>query len=205
MSLDTLAHLIVTYRYWILIPLSMLEGPIVAFVAGTLASLGYFNVYALAVFFLIKDMLVDAGYYALGHFGGRTALAQRLLKRIGVTEGHLERVRGLWNKHPATTMLMGKLSYGISASFIVVAGMVRMPLSKFFGWGLFAACVQYGILLFIGYFLGGAFGGQISNILNNLEYVIFGVSIFVAGYFLFTWYMGKRLLKQGENVKKEEA
>ena len=60
MSVDQISQLIIEYRYFILIPLSFIEGPIVAFAAGALASLGYFNVYALAIFFFVVDMLKDA-------------------------------------------------------------------------------------------------------------------------------------------------
>ncbi|MDP2665084.1 MAG: hypothetical protein Q8P23_00320, partial [bacterium] len=73
MSVDFITELILQYRYWILIPLSLIEGPVVAFVAGTLASLGYFNMSFLAVLFFVRDVGLDGVYYAIGHFGGRTA------------------------------------------------------------------------------------------------------------------------------------
>ena len=203
MSLETLVHLIVVYRYWILIPLSVLEGPIVAFVAGTLASLGYFNIYALAVFFFVRDMLMDGGYYALGHFGGRTSLARRFLRYIGVSTDDLESVRALWEKHPGRTMFLGKLSYGIASSFIVVAGMVRMPLTKFFGWGALATVFQYGVLLFVGFFFGAAFGAKLSTIIENIQYVIGGASLLILGYFFFTWYMRRKLLEEEKSEEKK--
>lgn len=192
MSLENLTHLILVYRYWIIIPLSFAEGPIVAFVAGTLASLGYFNVYALGIFFFMKDMIVDTLYYILGHFGGSTAFAQRMLKRIGVEQSHLDKVRTLWDKHAARTMIIGKLSYGISASFIVVAGMVRMPLLKFYGWGAVAAILQYVVLLVLGYFFGLSIGNSVEKILNSTEYILLGASVIIIAYYLFTWLVARR-------------
>ncbi len=205
MSLDTLTHLILTYRYWVLVPLSILEGPIVALVAGTLASLGYFNIYFLVVFFFVRDMLMDAGYYSLGHFGGRTALARRLLLHIGVTDEHLERVRILWQKYPGRTMFIGKLSYGITSSFIVVAGIVRMPLKKFFGWGSMVAITQYGTLLMIGFFFGAAFGSKLSVVIENFQYALAGASLLILGYFILTWRMRRTLFKEASVEEKVTA
>jgi len=154
MDANHLTELILEYRYWILIPLSIIEGPVVAFVAGTLAALGYFNVFVLMVFFFARDMIMDAFYYWLGYHGGRTETAKKLLKKIGIEESHLDDIRKLWEKHAGKTMFLGKLSYGVASSFIALAGTVRMPLKKFFGWGAVVAIVQFWGLIFLGYFFG---------------------------------------------------
>ena len=60
MDAQSISHLLLEYRYLVLIPLATIEGPIVAFVAGTLASLRYFNIYALAAVFFIRDVGLDA-------------------------------------------------------------------------------------------------------------------------------------------------
>lgn len=196
MSVTSLTELIIQYRYWILIPLSLMEGPVVAFVAGTLASVGYFSIYFLAALFFIRDVGLDGVYYAIGHFGGRSVFAMRMLSKIGVTEGHLENIRVLWERRPGWTMLIGKLSYGIASAFIVVAGMVKMPLRKFFFYGSIVAVLQYGTLLFLGYFLGASFGGSISKIIDNVQYVIAFAAIAISAYYILTLRMRKKFLKK---------
>lgn len=202
MSVDFITQLILQYRYWILIPLSFIEGPVVAFVAGTLASVGYFNMYFLAALFFVRDVGLDGVYYAIGHFGGRTNFAKRMLNKIGITTDHLEHVRILWEKRPFWTMFIGKLSYGIASAFIVVAGMVKMPLGIFFKYGIIVAILQYGVLLFVGYFLGASMGGNIVNIINNVQYVIAFAAIAISGYYLFSWYMRKKFLKTDKEIEK---
>ena len=196
MSPEYLTQLILEYRYWILVPLSIVEGPIVAFVAGTLAATGYFNIYALGVFFFVRDMAMDALYYALGHYGGRTSLAQRLLHRIGIRPNHLEEVRTLWERHAGATMFLGKLSYGIASIFIVVAGMVRMPLGKLFGWGALAAVAQYGVLLLLGYFFGNTLGGGAVVVLERTQYVLAAIALVAAIYYIGSRYARKRLMSE---------
>lgn len=202
MSVDFITELILQYRYWILIPLSFIEGPVVAFVAGTLASFGYFNLYFLAALFFVRDVGLDGVYYAIGHFGGRTNFAKRMLDRIGITTDHLEHVRVLWEKRPFWTMFIGKLSYGIASAFIVVAGTVKMPLSLFFKYGIIVAILQYGVLLFAGYFLGASLGGNIVEIINNVQYVIAFAAIAISGYYLFSWYMRKKFLEADKQIEE---
>jgi membrane-associated protein len=202
MSPDFVTELILQYRYWILIPLTFIEGPVVAFVAGTLASAGLFNMYFLAVLFFVRDVGLDIAYYAIGHFGGRTAFAKRMLTKIGVTEDHLEEVRVLWERRPGWTMFVGKLSYGIAAAFIVVAGMVKMPFRLFLKYGVLVAILQYGILLFAGYFLGESLGGNITHILSNVQYAIAAVALAISAYYIFSWYMRQKFLKADEDIEK---
>lgn len=202
MSVDFITELILQYRYWILIPLSFIEGPVVAFVAGMLASVGYFNIYFLSALFFVRDVGLDGVYYAIGHFGGRTNFAKRMLNKIGITTDHLEQVRVLWEKRPGWTMFIGKLSYGIASAFIVVAGMVKMPLSKFFLYGSIVAVLQYGLLLFAGYYLGESLGGNIVHIIENVQYAIAFAAIVISGYYLFTWYMRKKFLKEDRTIEQ---
>ncbi|MHB8660744.1 MAG: DedA family protein [Minisyncoccota bacterium] len=202
MSVNFITQLILQYRYWILIPLSFIEGPIVAFVAGMLASLGYFNMYFLAMLFFVRDVGLDGVYYALGYFGGRTAFARRMLTRIGITPDHLEKVRLLWAKRPAMTLFIGKLSYGIASAFIVVAGMIRMPLRLFFAYGSIVAILQYGTLLFLGYFLGVSLGGNVVRIIDNVQYAVAFVAIAISAYYILTWSMRKKFLKEDKQIEE---
>lgn len=200
-ELDVTTQLILEYRYWILIPLSLIEGPVVAFVAGTLASAGFFNIYFLAALFFVRDIGLDAGYYAIGHFGGHTRFAERMLHKIGITDDHLEQVRILWEKRPGMTMLIGKLSYGIASAFIVVAGMVRMPLRVFFTYGALIAVLEYGTLLLAGYFLGATFGGTAAKVISNVQYIIAIATILISAYYIFSWYMRRKLLKEDKKIE----
>jgi membrane protein DedA with SNARE-associated domain len=196
MSVESLTHLILQYRYWILVPLSIIEGPVVAFVAGTLAAGGFFNMYFLGAFFFVRDVGLDGVYYAIGHFGGKTRFVHRMLAKIGITEDHLDRVRELWERRPGWTMFIGKISYGIASSFIVVAGTVGMSLTKFFGWGSLVAILQYGSLLLLGYYLGATAGGSVAKVINNVEYVVAFASVVIVIYYLFSWKARKKFLKE---------
>lgn len=203
MGADHLTSILIEYRYWILIPLTFIEGPIVAFVAGTMASLGYFNVYILGGLFLVRDIAVDLACYYLGYFGAQKAWVRRLLGRMGVTEEHLEGVRVLWHEHGGKTMFFSKLSYGVAAGFIVVAGMVKMPIRKFTLYAALVAVAHYGTLLVIGYIFGNAFGATFVGIIEKIPYVIGGATVIIAAYYLFKRYIKSKLVQAEEEAEKK--
>ena len=65
----------------------------------------------------------------------------------------------------------------------------EMSIRKFFAYGALAALVQYITLLLLGYFFGNAFGGSVSGIIENLQYVIAGATLIISGYYIFRWYV----------------
>jgi len=200
MNPQQIAHLIIEYRYWILVPLAIVEGPIVAFISGTLAAIGYFNLYGLMVFFFARDMIMDAAWYYAGYFGWKTAFAKRMLAKMNIQESHLKEVHQLWEKYPARTMFVGKLSYGIAVAFVAVAGVVKMSLAKFFSYGAVVAIVEYVGLLLLGYFFGDAFGGSFTGIVDNAQYAIAAGFALLSAYYILRWYIRQKFSKKQEGV-----
>jgi membrane protein DedA with SNARE-associated domain len=205
METDTITHLILQYRYWMLIVLALIEGPIVAFVAGTLAAAGYFNPFFLEFFFIVRDLVVDVAYYALGLLAGQSMRTRRLLEKVGVTSEHLESARTLWQTHPLRTMFLGKLSYGIAPSFFVVAGMVRMSLAEFVGYNAGVAAVQYGALLVLGYFFGSSLGLSVVGIINNVQYLIGAIVIVYIVLFVARSFFRKRLTQEETDLERDNV
>src|ERR1700730_10574122 len=102
--LESLTPVLITYRYWILIPLSLLEGPTVAFVAGPFASRGYFNPYVAFAIFIAKDFIVDGMYYYVGRFARDKRFVARLLTQAHVTHAAIGHVRWQWTRHAWRTL-----------------------------------------------------------------------------------------------------
>jgi membrane protein DedA with SNARE-associated domain len=122
------------------------------------------------------------------------------VRRFGVDDKELEDIRRLWNKNAGKTMFFSKLSYGVAAGFIMIAGMVEMPLKKFIAYATLIAVLHYGTLLFLGYYLGASVGGSVSKILENIQYVFGGAILVISAYLLFKrWVNAKmRQAERGE-------
>lgn len=122
-------------------------------------------------------------------------------QKIGVTREHLDDVHRLWKEHGFRTMFFSKLSYGVSAAFLLVAGIVEMDYFAFFRYAALVALAQYGTLFVLGYYFGGAFG-TVSNVLNNIQYVVAVVVLLATGWYIFTHYIRRRFDKE---IEEEEA
>jgi membrane protein DedA with SNARE-associated domain len=195
-----LVRQLIEYRWWILIPLSVWESTVLAFVAGLLAAADYFSVYALWLFFFARDMIIDLGLYGLGRWVGHTGWTRSMLVRLHITPERLDSVRAHWNEHAARTMFIGKFSYGIASTFIIVAGVVRMSLRKFVGYGALAAVAEYSLYLGAGYFFGAYLGGNIVMIIDNVQYVVLGGSVLLIAYYWFARRMRSRMLQSHERI-----
>jgi membrane protein DedA with SNARE-associated domain len=181
LHLESLTPVLITYRYWILIPLSLLEGPTVAFVAGTLASLGYFNLYVAYGIFIVKDFVVDGVYYYAGRFAGDKPFVARLLTQAHVTPAEIDHVRSQWNRHGWRTMCVAKLAWGLSPAFLAIAGIVAVPAPSFFRYAIGIALVQYGVLMVLGYYFGYAIG-TVSQAIRVMGYIVAGAALVTIVY-----------------------
>jgi membrane protein DedA with SNARE-associated domain len=202
MSAEHLISLILEYRYLILIPLTFIEGPIISFLTGGLSRLGYFDPFFAFWIFIIRDIIVDSALYFLGRWGGNTKIARRLLRKVGVTEEHLKAARLLWERHGFRTMFIGKISYGISQAFILLAGTVHMPFKKFFWYALLVAFVQYGGLFIGGYLLGAAFGDA-AGIVSHAVYIVAILALVITGYYVLGQFLRRKLEQEERDVVKE--
>jgi membrane protein DedA with SNARE-associated domain len=170
-ELASVVSILLKYRYWIIVPLSVLEGPMVAVAAGALSSLGYFNPYIACALFVAKDVTVDGVYYYLGRVAGDHPFYARLLARLHVTASDIERVRGLWNARGWRTMFVAKLALGLSPLFLAVAGIVGVPVGRFFRLAVSVALLQYVVLFLLGYYFGDA-TATVSRALRIVQFAV---------------------------------
>lgn len=198
MSFSAAVHLIIAYRYWILIPLSLIEGPITAFIAATLAAAGYFNIWALVALFFARDIGMDAAYWSAGRFGWQNRSVEKLLAKIHVHEEQLDKVKTLWEERPFRTILIGKLAYGLAITFIMVVGMVKIPLSKFYKYSVWVTALQFGALLSLGYFFGNALGANLAGTIEHAQMAIGGAAAAILLWYLLGRSMRSRFLRAHE-------
>jgi membrane protein DedA with SNARE-associated domain len=156
MHLPSLVPLLTRHGYWIVVPLSAIEGPIVAVVTGAFAARGYFNPFVAFILFVGKDIVVDGGYYYAGRLAGAHPGSARLVARLQVTPGEVARVRGLWTNRSWHTMLVAKSAWGVSPIFLAVAGLVDLSPRTFFRCAIGVAALQYSVLILVGYYFGTA-------------------------------------------------
>lgn len=184
LSLSQIMVDLMHYKYIILFPLAVIEGPLVSFAAGFLVRTGVLNLWLTYLILLPADLIPDTMFYAIGYYGLNSKLVQNFIGRFSFFHNHFDRVEKLWKNHAWKTILLGKIAYGMALPFLMSAGMVKMPFKKFLWYTFQVTMLQYTIILAIGY-ASGHFYAMISRYIY-VPYYFMGavVIIFIVSYIL---------------------
>src|SRR4051812_35422500 len=123
---DQLVHLLNSYRYILLFPISIVEGPIVPIIAGFLSSTGIMNFYIVYAIVVVGDLVGDSIIYYFGHRSGRNG-APKWLRFLGVTEPRVASLKEKFSEKPTKIFSLGKVSHGAGSTVIFASGMVQYP------------------------------------------------------------------------------
>ena len=140
--------LILTYKYHIILPISIIEGPAISIISGALVATGHLNPFAAYVVLVLGDLIGDTLYYFIGRFFGLSAW---LLKFIGERKNKVVSIENIFKDNGAKLLFFGKLQ-GLGAVVLVAAGVIRYPYDRFMTYNTIATLVKTFILLSIGYY-----------------------------------------------------
>jgi len=168
-------ELLLTYKYLILIPLSIIEGPIVAVVCGFLVTLNILNLLLVYVILVIGDVVGDGIIYYLGYSG------KRFLKYFKVTEEKLEKAKTYFHENHKKAIITSKLVHGIGFTGLLAAGASHVPYKRYFKTCTLISIVQSAVMLTIGILFGHAY----VQIGKYLDYYAAGISVLVLVVILF--------------------
>ena len=141
------------YKYQVIFPLAVVEGPIVTVITGILIARGQLSAVPAFAIIFAADMVSDPALYLLGRFGRHLLHRLRFVK---VPPARLEQLEKQFEHSPWKTMVIGKLSYGLGSMFVVAAGAAKMPWLKFLQYMGAVDAVKTTLLLVLGYFFGRA-------------------------------------------------
>lgn len=179
-ALESVIHLLSTYRYLILLPLAIIEGPIITIVAGFFVTLGIFNPVWVYLITVAGDIIGDSALYGLGRWGGKTTL-NRVGKYFGTSSEKIEKTKLFFKEHGRKAVALSKITHGIGMAGLIAAGSLDIPYWRFARVCFSVTLVQAAVFLVIGLIFGHAYV-QISKYLNYFAGI---VSIIVLAAILF--------------------
>ena len=188
--------LLIAYRYLILIPFAIIEGPILTVIAGFLVSLGalnWFIVYAIVVW---GDVVGDTLCWCAGHWGA--GWLHRHGHYIGITSERLSRAKEYFETYHLKAIILSKLVHGIGFAGLMTAGSLRIPYVRFIKTCLTITLIQSAILLAIGIFFGHAYL-QIGSDLNYFAAAISGAAVTIGIGAIAYRYIRRAALKRVKN------
>ncbi len=168
-------ELLLTYKYLILIPLSIIEGPIVSVVAGFLVTLGFFNLLVVYAVMVLGDIIGDGIFYYIGYRG------KNLFHYFKINEEKVEKAKIYFENNHQKAIAGSKIMWGIGTAGLMAAGALRVPYKKYF-----KTCALYSLAQSFVVILLGIFFGQAYEIIGKyFDYYAAIVSIFVLVILLF--------------------
>ena len=176
--IDWLTH----YKYLVLFPLAIVEGPIIAVIAGFLCSLGYLNLALVFPVIVIGDIIGDSIFYTIGRLGVPSFIKKAGLW-VGVSKEKMDRTRDMFNANPIRAISLSKIILSVGVAGIYLAGNAKVPFYRFLFICLITSGLQYVIYLTIGFLFGGAYI-KISHYLNVFASLSITISIALLLFFL---------------------
>ncbi|MFA5925433.1 MAG: DedA family protein [Parcubacteria group bacterium] len=172
----------------------IIEGPIVTIIAAFLASMGYFNIFAVFGLSVLGDVVGDIILYTIGYFGGQRIIgkAQRFLK---IKDSVVDKLKQKFHENSGRIIFYVKSTTGLSYITFITAGSLRMKLSKFVTFSILGGLVWSSFLVIIGYFFGYA-ADKISEYIKYAGVAVFaGAVIFFIGLTLYKKRQSGEILK----------
>ncbi len=188
-SLSQILNWLIIYKYLVLFPIAVIEGPIITIISGFLVSLGSLNFLTAYLVLISGDMVGDLFYYSLGYFG-RIQFINRWGKYLGFKLEQISALEKHYSKHGGKTLLLGKFTQIGGGPVLVTAGIIKMPLKKFLFYNFVFTVPKSLVLLIVGFYFGQAYE-QINKYYNKIGLIITILLFIVLGVYIF-W----RLLKK---------
>lgn len=177
--------LLIKYKYLVLFPVLVVEGPIATILVGALATpeVNLFSIVPLFFFVIFADVAGDTFYYLIGKFAGT-----RVLDWIGKKKNinYHKKFTNYFEKYGGRTLMIGKVSHGLGWPVMVFAGSAEMSYLRFITFCLATSIIKSFILLGIGYLYSDnyqemiSFFGSASVLISLTAFVI--CSIYLIGY-----------------------
>lgn len=169
---------IIQYKYAVMLPIAVVEGPIVTVLGGFLSAHGILNAYIVYGVSLLGDIIGDLLYYALGRWGRETFL-MKWASFVGVTKERIKKLELHFEQHSGKTLILGKISHGIGSVVLIAAGASKMPVGKFVWYNLVSSLPKSLAFILIGYYFGEAYK-RISAYIDYTALGTFVVAVLIA-------------------------
>lgn len=186
---------LLAYKYLIIIPGAIFEGPILSIICGLLIRLDVLNFWYAYFFLMLGDLIGDVLWYWAGYHWGKK-LILKFGKYFSITEESIEIVKKLYHRYHFSILVASKLTMGLGfpGAVLATAGIVRISFRKFMLYNLIGQFVWTGGLIAIGYFVGEAY----ITINGGLEIfsLIAVILLAIVALFGFGKYVRKRVLKK---------
>jgi len=187
----TIIQYILLYKYIIIFPLAIIEGPFLTVICGFLAAGGFLNAWIVLPIVIIGDIVGDSILYWAGRTG---KWAFRLFR---VKEKNLEDAKKYFRENHKKALITSKLIHGLGFTGLLAAGAVRVSYRRYFLTCAAVSIIQSAILLVLGIVFAGAYL-QVGKYLNYYAATVSAIFVLIVAWLIFRHYNKKKKLSLKE-------
>jgi membrane-associated protein len=140
--------LILTYKYLIILPIAIIEGPSISIIAGALIATGHLNAIIVYILIVLGDVVGDTLYYCLGRFGGVHSWLGSFLK---IDSSKITKLEKVFKNDGPKFLFVGK-TQGLGAVVLIAGGIAKYPYRLFIFYNTLATLLKSFVLLVIGFY-----------------------------------------------------
>jgi len=149
-TMDLALVLLLKYKYLILLPITIFEGPSISIVAGAFIATGYLNPFIVYGIVILGDMIGDTFYYCIGRFGGFYSKLRHFFK---IDDKRMIIIEEMFMNNGPKILFLGK-AQGLGAIVLMAGGLVKYPYKLFMLYNIIATLLKSLILILIGFYFG---------------------------------------------------
>ncbi len=144
-----------------------LPGDSLLFAAGSLSSIGAFQIVPLVLMLILAALLGDTANYWIGRKFGEQIFAK---DRKFLKKAHLVKAQAFYEKHGAKAIVFARFAPIVRTFAPCVAGIAKMNYSTFMMYNLVGGVLWVSLFTLAGYFFG-----TIPIVQHNFHYVVVGI------------------------------
>ncbi len=192
-ALNDLLVVLGHYKYILIFPIIILEGPIITVICGFLVYLGQLSGPWTYLMLVTGDLIGDILHWALGRYFKNKKWFRKVAGVFGYDDEKEKILEEHFKKHPGKTVLFAKISHGIGGFIQTVAGIAKIDFWKFTAFSFMGTVPKSMILFLVGYYLGSSYL-KIDKYLDYSAYFVISLVFLVAIYFLLKKYLKRKLI-----------
>ncbi len=169
------------YKYWIVFPIAVFEGPIIIIISGFLVYLGVLKLYIVYPLLVLADTIGDSALHFVGKYWRRSPRIKKFANYFGYTDSSEEFLVKHFEKHKAKTFLIGKFSHGLGRSVIIAGGIAGVRYMEFLFYSIVGTVMKTILLMTVGYYVGSSYQ-KIDGYLQIVSFTVISLAILFVVY-----------------------
>jgi membrane-associated protein len=153
--LSEITALILAYRYWVILPIAVIDAPLLSIFIGFLVATGHLNLFLAFGIIVLGDVISDTALYVFGRWC-RPAFEKAGL-HLNFSPARVRKVLEYFKRRDRRAIVFSKLARGVGFTGLIVAGSIRVPYRRFVVTCVIVTVGQSGVLIAVGMLSGQAY------------------------------------------------